>query len=274
MTRPSLFADLDEGVDDPTRPLSALPDVSLCELDATAALQRRRDHKYVLTPMQGVALTRELAEAGDRRVLEIDGRRTFRYESTYFDTLDLALYRAAVQRRRQRAKVRIRRYVDTGSTFLEVKLRDKRGMQQKHRMAIERPTQRLDVDMRRFVDSLVGPILGVGFARTLRPTSITRYRRTTILHDASATRATLDTDLMCFDVRPRERGISSPAMSLDAVILESKSGSGNADLDRMLWDRGLRPAKISKYCTGLAALDPELPSNRWNRTLRDHFGAA
>lgn len=274
MSTPLLFAERNEHVDDPTRALTTLPDVTLRELDEAAALQHRRDHKYVLTPAQGAALTRELAGVGGRRVLEIDGRRTFRYESTYFDTDHLELYRAAVQGRRQRAKVRIRRYVDTGSTFLEVKLRDKRGMQQKHRMAIERPALRLDVDMRRFVDSLVGPILGVGFAKTLRPTSITRYRRTTILHDASATRATFDTDLVCFDIRPREPGKSSPAMSLDAIILESKSGSGNADLDRMLWGRGLRPVKISKYCTGLAALDPELPSNRWNRTLRDHFGAS
>jgi len=147
-------------------------------------------------------------------------------------------------------------------------------MQQKHRMLIDRPVQRLELDMRRFVDSLVGPAMGVGFARTLRPTSITRYLRTTILHDASGSRATLDTDLVCFDVRPREPGRSSPAVALDAVILESKSASGNADLDRLMRDRGVRPARISKYGTGLAALDPELPSNRWNRTLRDHFGAA
>jgi hypothetical protein len=35
-----------------------------------------------------------------------------------------------------------------------------------------------------------------------------------------------------------------------------------------LWANGIRPARISKYCTSLAALRPELPSNRWSRSIR------
>ncbi|MEM1333817.1 MAG: VTC domain-containing protein [Actinomycetota bacterium] len=262
---------LRRSLDDPTRALDRLSSVDLAELDSIAALQRRRDHKYVLAPDQADELLQELSARGDRRILEIEGRRRFRYESTYFDTEDLALYRAAVQRRRRRAKVRVRQYVDTGALYLEVKLRDQRGMQQKHRMSIDAVPQRLDVDMRRFIDQLVGEI---GLARTLRPTSITRYQRATLLHDESATRATFDTDLSCFDIRPRPAGTASPAVALPSMIIESKSGAGSADLDRMLWDRGIRPVKISKYCTGLAALDPDLSSNRWNRTLRDHFAEA
>ena len=256
--------------DDETLPLAAFDTVSLGELDAAAALQHRRDHKYVLDLETGVDLVDRLASDGTRQVLEIGERRSFRYESTYFDTADLAFYRAAVQRRRHRAKVRIRRYVDTGGRFLEVKLRDKRGMQRKHRMSIDGPTTRLDPDMRRFVDALVGE---VGLARTLRPTSITSYRRTTLLHPASATRATFDTDLAVFDVRERTDGTPAPALSLPAMILESKSGAGANDLDRLLWEQGIRPSRISKYCTGLAALDGELSSNRWHRTLRHHFDA-
>lgn len=42
-------------------------------------------------------------------------------------------------------------------------------------------------------------------------------------------------------------------------------------MDRLLWRQGIRPARISKYCVGLAALDPTLPANRWNRTLRRYF---
>ncbi|MEL6892457.1 MAG: polyphosphate polymerase domain-containing protein [Actinomycetota bacterium] len=257
-------------VDASTESIAAYAPVTLADLDATAALQKRRDRKYVLAPDSGATLLDHLARLGSRRVLEIDGRRSFRYESLYFDTDDLAFYRAAVQRRRHRAKVRIRRYVDTGAVFLEVKLRDRRGMQQKYRMGIDEVATRLDVDMRRFVDQLVGE---VGLARTLRPTAITRYRRVTLLHDSTATRATFDTGLTCFDVRPRPAGQAAPAVALPAMIVESKSGSVATDLDRHLWATGERPVKISKYCTGLAALDPELPSNRWNRTLRNHFHA-
>ena len=56
----------------------------------------------------------------------------------------------------------------------------------------------LDAAMRRFVDQFVGE---VGLARSLRPTAMTSYRRSTLLDDATATRSTFDTDLACFDLR-------------------------------------------------------------------------
>jgi hypothetical protein len=28
---------------------------------------------------------------------------------------------------------------------------------------------------------------------------------------------------------------------------------------------------VSKFCVGMAALDPTLPANKWNRILRRHF---
>ena len=46
---------------------------------------------------------------------------------------------------------------------------------------------------------------------------------------------------------------------------------GGLPVDRLLWQRGTRPARISKYATGLAALRPDLPDVPWRRTLRRHF---
>jgi hypothetical protein len=40
----------------------------------------------------------------------------------------------------------------------------------------------------------------------------------------------------------------------------------------MLRELGVRPVSVSKYCVGVAALHPELPSNPWRRTLRRYFG--
>ena len=36
---------------------------------------------------------------------------------------------------------------------------------------------------------------------------------------------------------------------------------------RSFRNRAHRPARISKYATGMALLHPELPANRWYRTL-------
>ena len=51
------------------------------------------------------------------------------------------------------------------------------------------------------------------------------------------------------------------------VIIETKSGSAPSVADKHLWRAGIRPSKISKFATGMAALNPDLPSNKWNRTI-------
>ena len=71
-------------------------------------------------------------------MLEIDGRRAFRYRTTYFDTGELRIYRDHVQDRRRRYKCRAREYVDSGLCLFEVKLKGPRGRTVKHRMAYDR----------------------------------------------------------------------------------------------------------------------------------------
>ena len=54
-------------------------------------------------------------------------------------------------------------------------------------------------------------------------------------------------------------------------IVETKCEHHAGEMDRALWALGVRPSRVSKYCTSLAALNPDLPSNRWARTLRRHL---
>jgi hypothetical protein len=56
------------------------------------------------------------------------------------------------------------------------------------------------------------------------------------------------------------------------VVLESKTAGPQSQIDRTLRRLGWRPLSLSKYCVGMAVLDPGLPANRWNRELRTHFG--
>ena len=48
--------------------------------------------------------------------------------------------------------------------------------------------------------------------------------------------------------------------------------AGGSAAERILRELGVRPASVSKYCVGVAALHPELPSNPWHQTLRRYFG--
>ena len=54
-------------------------------------------------------------------------------------------------------------------------------------------------------------------------------------------------------------------------MVESKSAGRRSVADRILRDLGVRPASVSKYAVGVAALHPELPSNPWHQTLWRYF---
>ncbi|MBY8850335.1 hypothetical protein K7G98_18670 [Saccharothrix sp. MB29] len=82
------------------RTLARLAPVGLAELIDRAALQTRVDRKY-LVPVD--ALPRLLGGLpADTRVLDVDGARTFHYESVYFDTPLLTSFHCAAYRRRRR----------------------------------------------------------------------------------------------------------------------------------------------------------------------------
>ena len=136
----------------PSMPVSLtdLAPISLADLSAQAELLTRVDRKYVV-PTSVLPLWLERVAAGTR-ILEIDGRRNFAYRSCYWDTDQLDSFLTSGQGRRRRFKVRSRTYLDTGSTFLEVKTRGPRGTTVKERVLHPDVTgRRGDVHPRRAV---------------------------------------------------------------------------------------------------------------------------
>ena len=109
-----------------------LAPTGLAELDAAAGLLVRIDRKYLVPLATAQGLVDALA--GAARVLQIEGRRSFSYASTYFDTPDLDSYLLAARKRRRRFKIRTRSYLDSGSCFLEVKTRGPRRATVKRRV--------------------------------------------------------------------------------------------------------------------------------------------
>jgi VTC domain len=239
--------------------------IGLDELMELAELQTRVDRKYFVP----AALFRELiAElAPDLRVLDVDGLRTFGYESVYFDTPNLATYRAHVQRRRKRFKARTRTYTDSGLCMFEVKLTGARGNTVKQRRP-HRPEYRAELD-----DAALAHLATTlcqayqqNLPEGLQPTVVTTYHRTTFVFRSGEARLTCDSGLRCLDGRHEVRDTGTH------VLVESKSaGQGGSAADRILRELGVHPAAVSKYCVAVAALHPELPSNPWHRTLRRYF---
>jgi len=93
----------------------------------------------------------------------------------------------------------------------------------------------------------------------------TRYRRSTLVDPDGPSRLTIDRAVTCTDR-------DDSTASVVGVVIETKTAGPPSRFDRWLWAQGHRPIRLSKYCTGLAALRPNLPANKWHRTLSQHLG--
>ncbi|TQJ38428.1 VTC domain-containing protein [Arthrobacter sp. SLBN-112] len=241
--------------------LDFLPSVSLEELNAQAALQTRVDRKYVV-PLEVAGRLLATVRTG-MRVLDMAGSRSFAYDSVYFDTAALDSYLLAAHGRRRRYKVRTRTYVDSALGFLEVKTEGSREATVKERIPYSLGDRaRLTPEGLAYIRETLSAAGIKVPALPLEPVLETRYDRTTLYLPESGSRATIDTDVTW------QRPGHQPWVLHGAVILETKSGSTAGPLDRHLWAAGVRPSRISKFATGMAALRPGLPANRWNKTLR------
>ena len=247
--------------------LDGLPSIGLHTLHDRAALQTRTDRKYLLSAPEAEAVLRRLGP--DAAVLEIDGRRSFGYESVYYDTPGLDLYRLAATGRRRRFKVRIRRYLDSGQCWLEVKTRGPRGVNVKHRQLLDVPAGRsavLGAAERDEIRAAVGPA-ATDLVDRLRPVLVTRCRRCTVHLAQAGARLTVDRDLQW--QLPGGEFLDATGV----VVLETKSADGPTPVDRTLWAAGHRPDRFSKYAVGLALLHPDLPANRWHRILSQNWSS-
>ncbi|MFJ1668313.1 polyphosphate polymerase domain-containing protein [Streptomyces bottropensis] len=260
--------------------VGALRPIGLDELVDRAELLTRLDRKYMLPltdlplvvgGLVGGGLSRSgavEAEAGGAQVLEVDGERRFAYRSVYFDTPEMDGYLSAARGHRRRFKLRVRTYLASGRHFLEVKTRGPRGTTVKQRVPYDGEPGRLTPEARAYADDVLGEA-GID-ARGLRlvPALTTRYLRTTLFLPDSGSRVTVDTGLTW--ALPDGTALRTPGRT----IVETKSGRAGSGADRLLWSLGHRPCPVSKYGTGLAALRPDLPANRWLPVLRRHFPTA
>ena len=283
-----------------TRPLDTghLFPTTLEDLNSAASLLTRVDRKYLVASSAAQNVVDALT--GRALVLDIDGRRSFSYASTYFDTPGLDSYLQAARKRRHRFKIRTRSYLDSGLTLLEVKTRGPRGATIKQRLDYRAAdADRLTEEGIDFVVECLAPLTGSAqearrTAQSLRPVMATTYRRTTLHLPDDDARATIDTDLAWTALAPRSGASSGSSSTTGAgrtrptvvgrgasraagpfAVVETKNPARHSPTDRYLWAAGHRPSRISKYATGMAALHPGLPANKWHRLLtRDLAGAA
>ncbi len=236
--------------------------VSLAALNAKAAMLERLDNKYVVTADVLQQALPELARLFD--ILEIDGHRAFTYDTCYFDDDRSGCYHDHHQGRRRRIKVRVRRYVDAKLCFVEVKLKDKRGVTVKKRLPVAYEQYgALDAAALAHVEKSHQDLYGEAFGRSLAPVLEMSYSRITLVARQGGERMTIDRGI-CF-LRLGDRCETDP----DVFVVETKSAKGNGVADAVLRALHQHPTDgCSKYCVGMGATGAVQRINRFRPALR------
>ena len=213
-----------------------MPAVTLDQMKGIR-LMNRIDTKYVL-PQRLLAPLLEQAAMNGYRIQQIDGARACRYDTLYYDTPSREMYRLHHDRRLVRQKIRTRTYVESGSTFLEIKNKTNKGRTRKKRVAMPREA------FGRFTDDAAASLL---------------------CRDAGMSeRVTIDTDLRFENPRSGRR-----ASIEGMVIVELKQDATKCSVIGGIMSRmGIRPLPVSKYCIGTVLTDPSVKANRFKPKLR------
>ncbi|HEY6528075.1 MAG TPA: polyphosphate polymerase domain-containing protein [Cellvibrionaceae bacterium] len=236
--------------------------IGLDELNAKAAMLTRLDNKYIATLDVVTKALYQWEKMYD--VLQINNRRAFAYETCYFDDAELSSYYDHHRGRRQRLKVRTRNYLDSQQCFLEIKLKDIRGVTVKKRMAYH-PDHHGNITPQglQFVTDVQQEKYNKQILKDLSPTLHMRYQRMTFVAKEGSERLTLDSNLVFY-----KDGKSYPLPS-NLFIVETKSANANGKADAILRRLHQHPSnKCSKYCLGLCVTNQVEKRNKFLPSLR------
>ena len=251
--------------------ISQFSPISLEEMSGIR-LMNRTDTKFVTTMGKLEAL---LEMAGEEyRIQEIDGKRNMNYATVYFDSAEYDFYKAHHNGHAGRQKVRIRSYVDTKLSFLEVKTKDNHGKTNKKRISASELPICAGQDLLYASDDikLSEDDKAIGFLakhlrldpHLLQQKIANQFQRITLVNRAKTERLTIDTHLQFHNLTTGNTYALEPI----AIIELKRDGLQPSPVQAMLRELRIHPCGFSKYCIGEMLTNPALRMNRMKPRLR------
>lgn len=234
--------------------LKSFKTVSLSDLDQVK-LMDRTDKKFCLHRRLLPQLLEELKD--EYSILSIDGEIIFRYDNTYFDTIDDKMFINHQNGKRNRYKVRVRQYVQSNDNFLEVKFKTNKGRTIKKRM--KRPD--LISEFRENELEFLGKAVPY-CASELYPKIWSTFNRITMVDNNFTERVTIDTF-------PGFKNKENEVVLENLVIIEVKQSKANkpALITQVLSAHKIRQQGFSKYCVGRSLIEEKLKKNNFKPML-------
>ncbi|MDR2682280.1 MAG: polyphosphate polymerase domain-containing protein [Dysgonamonadaceae bacterium] len=221
--------------------LAQMQPISLSEMQ-DIHLMDRVDSKFIAP----VALFPELLENAIPyyKVQENEGKRIASYETQYLDTPALDFFNMHQTGKPNRQKIRIRTYIDSNLSFLEIKNRNDRGRTRKIRVPV-------GISHIQTIDDLHVhlPFLekhSIFDSRQLEPALGVTFHRITLVNHRVTERVTLDLNLSFVNYRTGNTNTAGPLLVLEL----KQDGWQPSDFHAILNRFNLQEVAFSKYCMG------------------------
>jgi hypothetical protein len=218
--------------------------INLLELDSLWNNSKRFDHKFLVSRDDFLSFANNTSCGFS--LLTVDDQNQFTYQTEYFDTDDLELYFDHARRRKRRYKIRIRTYIETSRTRLEVKAH--LGNSQTQKFVMEDVTS-LDGKALSFISQVLGAVHPgqrlCHLAESVSTVAKTQFERITFVNEQNHEKITIDLNL---SLAVSGQRFDSPE---NMFLVEVKTRNQNSNFLREMRKSRFEQTQFSKYCAAI-----------------------
>ncbi len=230
--------------------IKAFTPTSLGKMNAIKLLNRQ-DTKYLFHHRKLATILDDLKQY--YHVLEIEGQQLLSYENQYFDTRDFKFYNKHQRGMLNRTKIRIRKYVESDLSFIEIKRKTNKSRTVKNRIPL---IANEDIKSERVINFIQenSKITAADLTEKL----LISFQRITLAHKKLEDRCTLDINL-----RATWNGKDYNFEHLVIAELKQERFKHASDFNLTLKKHKVYSESFSKYCFSFFNLNEDLKQNNF-----------